>query len=86
MPHSQHVESAFRLACERYQHIGVDVAEALRTLRGISISVHCWQGDDVIGFENSGRELGSGWRSRAIIPAVPEPSVNSATIWKRRIR
>ena len=53
-------EAAFGLAIERYQSIGVDVQSALRILESVSISVHCWQGDDVAGFENSGETLGSG--------------------------
>lgn len=36
-----------------YEKIGVDCDKALNTLKNISISVHCWQGDDVIGFDGS---------------------------------
>lgn len=54
------VQQAFELAVERYESIGVDVNKALQTLSGIAISVHCWQGDDVVGFEGSDAELGSG--------------------------
>jgi L-rhamnose isomerase len=54
------VEAAYRLAKERYAAIGVDTAEALARLRTIPISLHCWQGDDVGGFENAGEELGGG--------------------------
>lgn len=50
----------FALACQRYAEIDVDVETALRTLRSISISLHCWQGDDVTGFENHDIELGGG--------------------------
>ncbi len=60
MSSSSNISSAFELAVERYQSIGVDVEAALKTLRQIAISVHCWQGDDVTGFENSGEALGSG--------------------------
>lgn len=38
---------------EIYQNYGVDTEEAIRRLQNISISVHCWQGDDVIGFDGS---------------------------------
>ena len=51
--------SAFEQAKERYAALGVDVESALATLAGVSISVHCWQGDDVGGFEGSGA-LGGG--------------------------
>lgn len=36
-----------------YEKIGVDCDKAINTLKNISISVHCWQGDDVIGFDGS---------------------------------
>ncbi|HVR74172.1 MAG TPA: L-rhamnose isomerase, partial [Planctomycetota bacterium] len=48
------------IAKERYAELGVDVEEALRRLASISISLHCWQGDDVGGFEGPGREIGGG--------------------------
>ncbi len=54
------VETAFTLARERYAGLGVDVDRALKTLSPISISLHCWQGDDLRGFEGSGETLGGG--------------------------
>lgn len=56
----QRRQQAYRLACEEYASYGVDVEKALKTLRGIPISLHCWQGDDVGGFEGSSEALGSG--------------------------
>lgn len=53
-------EQAYRLARERYAQLGVDTDRALQELGAISISLHCWQGDDVGGFENMGLELGGG--------------------------
>ena len=53
-------ENAFTLAREQYAEWGVDVEAALRRLETIAISLHCWQGDDVGGFENTGQELGGG--------------------------
>jgi L-rhamnose isomerase len=53
-------EQAYALAKERYAAIGVDVEAALSTLSQVPISLHCWQGDDVGGFEKSGEELGGG--------------------------
>ncbi|EGO65541.1 L-rhamnose isomerase [Acetonema longum] len=44
--------SRFESAKELYKAIGVDVDTALKKLAGIRISLHCWQGDDVSGFEN----------------------------------
>jgi L-rhamnose isomerase len=54
------VERAFALACEQYAAWGVDPADAIARLRAVSISLHCWQGDDVAGFEQSGSEIGGG--------------------------
>ncbi len=53
------IEQSYALAKERYAQFGVDTGEALRRLRGIAISVQCWQGDDVAGFERAG-ELSGG--------------------------
>ncbi len=61
MRHStKRIEQAFNLARERYGALGVDVGRALETLATIPISLQCWQGDDVRGFENLGSELGGG--------------------------
>ena len=54
------IESAFALATDRYGELGVNVNAALERLAAIPISLHCWQGDDVGGFENFGAELGGG--------------------------
>ncbi len=61
MPQSNsQIEQAYRLASEAYSQFGVDTAAAIAQLKAISISLHCWQGDDVGGFEGTGVELGSG--------------------------
>ncbi len=54
------VEQAFALAKARYAEMGVHVEQALARLSGVAISLHCWQGDDVGGFENAGAALGGG--------------------------
>ncbi len=54
------VEKSYRLALERFSEIGVDTEAALQKLQTIAISLHCWQGDDVGGFENLGTALGGG--------------------------
>lgn len=56
----QHVQNAYASASERYAALGVDTNRALQTLAGIALSMHCWQGDDVAGFENSGEGLSGG--------------------------
>ena len=45
-------------AKEKYALYGIDTEKALNTLKDVSISVHCWQGDDVVGFDS--REAASG--------------------------
>ena len=54
------VIEAYRLAQERYAQLGVDTDRAVDRLAAIAISLHCWQGDDVAGFENPEGELGGG--------------------------
>lgn len=40
----------YEQAKELYAGIGVDVEKAIETLKNIPVSLHCWQGDDVLGF------------------------------------
>jgi L-rhamnose isomerase len=54
------VQSAYSIAKERYAALGVDTEAALTRLETIPLSLHCWQGDDVGGFENSSAELTGG--------------------------
>lgn len=44
--------SEFEEAKEAYAAIGVDAEEALKKLQQVRISMHCWQGDDVLGFDS----------------------------------
>lgn len=46
------IEQRYALAREHYAAYGVDTEDALTALRGIAVSLHCWQGDDVHGFES----------------------------------
>jgi L-rhamnose isomerase len=57
---SKQIERAFALASERYAELGVNVPHALKRLATIPISLQCWQGDDVQGFEHTDSELGGG--------------------------
>jgi L-rhamnose isomerase len=54
------IQQAYTIAQERYASLGVDSNQALKTLEKVSISLHCWQGDDVGGFENPAGELTGG--------------------------
>ena len=54
------ISQAYKSATTRYAELGVDTESAMLELAKIAISLHCWQGDDVGGFENAGRSLGGG--------------------------
>ncbi len=54
------LKKQYELAKDKYAAFGVDTEKALKTLEGVSLSMHCWQGDDVGGFENPGGELTGG--------------------------
>ena len=54
------VQKAYALAKERYAALGVDTETAIAKLEKVAISLHCWQGDDVGGFENPGGDLTGG--------------------------
>jgi L-rhamnose isomerase len=54
------IGQAYRLAKARYADLGVDTDAAMRKLAAVPISLHCWQGDDVGGFENLAGGLSGG--------------------------
>jgi L-rhamnose isomerase len=54
------IQTAYSLAQERYATLGVDSEQALAALEKVAISLHCWQGDDVGGFESPGGPLTGG--------------------------
>lgn len=54
------ITQSFQIAVERYAALGVDVYKALADLQKVSLSLHCWQTDDVCGFENHGGSLTGG--------------------------
>ncbi len=58
----------YESAKKQYEKLGVDVEQALRVLREVSISIHCWQGDDVRGLESGGRELSGGIQTTGDYP------------------
>ena len=58
------IQQAFEVAAERYAAVGVDVRKALEDMKKISLSLHCWQADDVSGFENQGGSLTGGIQDR----------------------
>ena len=60
MNNTPNINKSYALAQERYASLGVDVHHALKILAQIPVSLQCWQGDDVGGFENAGGTLGNG--------------------------
>lgn len=61
MSNDKTIEKAYEIAKEQYAAIGVNTNKALEQLKTIPISMHCWQGDDVGGFEHvGGTELSGG--------------------------
>ena len=54
----QNIRQAYALALERYAAIGIDVEKVMRQLQGVQLSLHCWQADDVTGFESAGELTG----------------------------
>ena len=59
-PTFRQIEQAYALARDRYALLGVDADQALARLAEVPISLHCWQGDDVGGFEDPDRGLSGG--------------------------
>ncbi|MDR2394976.1 MAG: L-rhamnose isomerase [Treponema sp.] len=58
--HSEALEQAYGLAKNRYAQVGINTDEAIRVAAAIPISLQCWQGDDVRGFEGAQRLSGGG--------------------------
>ena len=46
--------SRYLEAKEIYKSYGIDTEYAIEKLKNVPISIHCWQGDDVVGFDNDG--------------------------------
>lgn len=55
---SDSVRQKFEAAADTYRHWGVDVLDAMAKLRELPLSIHCWQGDDVGGFDGAGQLTG----------------------------
>lgn len=60
--------AAYEAAKERYAQFGVDTEKALEALGKISLSLHCWQTDDVTGFENPDGQLTGGIQATGNYP------------------
>jgi L-rhamnose isomerase len=62
------IERGYEWARERYAHLGVSTERALEALRRVPVSLHCWQGDDVGGFENEAGLTGGGIQATGNYP------------------
>jgi L-rhamnose isomerase len=62
------IESSYEIAQDRYVRLGVNTERAMETLRRVRISLHCWQGDDVGGFENDRGLTGGGIQATGNYP------------------
>ena len=56
----QDLTTMYGLAKARYAEVGVDTDAALAALAGVPVSLHCWQGDDIAGFEGDSGDVGGG--------------------------
>ena len=62
------MNEGYSTAAARYAEIGADAERAMATLAGVPISIHCWQGDDVTGLENTGAALSGGIQATGNYP------------------
>ncbi|BDC83599.1 TPA: L-rhamnose isomerase [Aeromonas hydrophila] len=69
------IETAFALAKQQYAALGVDVDQALTTLATIPVSMHCWQGDDVGGFEADAGALTGGIQATGNYPGKARDAI-----------
>ena len=60
--------NAYEAAKARYAKLGVDTDAAIKALGGKAISIHCWQGDDIGGFENKDQGLSGGIQTTGNYP------------------
>ncbi len=68
MKKNELIEKSYEIAKERYAEIGVDVEATLEKLQKLAVSIHCWQADDVNGFENLGNLGGGGIQATGNYP------------------
>lgn len=59
---------AYQVAKERYAELGIDTEKVLNVLQNFHLSMHCWQADDVSGFEVQGGDLSGGIQSTGNYP------------------
>ncbi len=52
------IQKSYDIAVKEYAAFGIDTLQAMTALDSIAVSLHCWQGDDVSGFEGEGELTG----------------------------
>ena len=52
--HMKKINVAYEYAKVRYAELGIDTDVAIAKLKEVPLAVHCWQGDDVTGFDHDG--------------------------------
>lgn len=65
---AEQIKLAYESAKAQYAALGIDVDKAISQLNEVSISIHCWQSDDVIGFENPDGQLSGGIQTTGNYP------------------
>ena len=68
MSNSERIEKAYEAARQRYAELGVETNNAVDRLAKIAISLHCWQGDDVGGFDTDEGLTGGGIMATGAYP------------------
>ena len=67
---TQHIHQAYAIARERYADIGVDTEQVINQLQHFHLSLHCWQADDVKGFEVQAGAMSGGIQSTGDFPGA----------------
>lgn len=73
---SKNIIQQYKIAKERYLELGIDTDKVLEKLDTIPISIHCWQGDDVKGFEIQNSKLTGGIQSTGNYPGAAKTAVD----------
>lgn len=68
MSKTENIKKAYEIARERYAELGVDTEKVLKQMDITAISMHCWQSDDVVGFENPDGALSGGIQATGNYP------------------
>lgn len=77
--------SNYEAAKAKYEALGIDVEAALDRIATVPIGIHCWQGDDVQGFENSGEALSGGIQATGNYPGRARTAEELMSDYKKAI-